>query len=431
LSLRLPSMNESSVTPLIDNLFRHEAGKITSVLTRIFGPHNLELAEDVVQDTLLKALDIWKFQGVPDNPSAWLFQVARNKALDVLRRERYRKEFARDYSVLLSSGYTASTTVSQLMRDHSIEDEQLRMMFVCCHPEVAQEAQVALILKTLCGFSVAEIAKAFLTNNDNIEKRLYRARQCFRERDVKFELPSENDIHSRLAGVHTAIYLLFSEGYSASHHDKLIRDDLVEEALRLGNMLSVHPTTALPETFALLALMCLQAARLYGRVDAHGNLLLLKQQDRKTWNRELILRGNHFLNRASTGDYVSSYHIEAAIAYEHCIADSYAETNWKRILQLYDYLDQIRTSAVVKLNRLIVYAEVHGVKAALPETEDLLQDHALQHYHLLYATLGEWHVQLGNKAKALQYFRKAIALSGSPAAENFLTQRVSDIEDQH
>ena len=164
-------MNEPVVRPLIDNLFRHEAGKITAVLTRIFGPHNLELAEDVVQDTLLKALDVWKLQGVPENPSAWLFSVARNKAIDVLRRERFKKEFAREYSALLTSAYSASATVNRLMQDHPIEDEQLRMMFVCCHPEIATEAQVALILKTLCGFSVGEIAKAFLTNEENIGKR--------------------------------------------------------------------------------------------------------------------------------------------------------------------------------------------------------------------------------------------------------------------
>lgn len=422
-------MSDKSVKPILENLFRHEAGKITSVLTRIFGPHNLELAEDVVQDTLLKALDIWKFQGIPENPSAWLFTVARNKALDVLRRERYKKEFAREYSTLLTSNYSASATVDKLMNDHPIEDEQLRMMFICCHPGVSVEAQVALILKTLCGFSVSEIAKAFLTNSDNIEKRLYRARQYFREHEVKFELPSSSEISTRLSGVNTAIYLLFNEGYNASHHDQLIRDDLVEEALRLGNMLALHSATALPETFALLSLMCYHAARLYGRLDEGGNFLMLKDQDRSRWNQDLIERGNYFLNRASTGDYVSPYHIEAAIAFEHSTAPSFAETKWKKILQLYTWLEQVRPDAIVKLNKLIVFSEVHGVQAALTEIKNLLTDPSLQQYYLLYVTIGDWYDQLGNKDEAFRYLSKAVGLAQSPVAKNFLTRKLAELKE--
>jgi RNA polymerase sigma-70 factor (ECF subfamily) len=421
-------MSESTVKPILDNLFRHEAGKITAVLTRIFGPHNLELAEDVVQDTLLKALDIWKFQGVPENPSAWLFAAARNKALDVLRRERHKKEFAREYTALLTSAYSASATINRLMHDHPIEDEQLRMMFVCCHPEVSPEGQVALILKTLCGFSVAEIAKAFITTSDNIEKRLYRARQYFREQEVKFELPSEKEISARLSGVYTAIYLLFNEGYSASHHDQLIRDDLVEEALRLGNMLACHPVTALPETYALLSLMCYHASRLYGRVDDGGNFLMLKDQDRLRWNQGLIERGNYFLNRASTGKQVSSYHIEAAIAFEHCTAPSYAETKWEKILQLYNWLEQVRPDAIVRLNKLIVFSEVHGVKAALEEIQPLLNDPLLQQYYLLYVTIGDWYDQLGNKEEAIRYLSKAVDLAQSPVANNFLNRKIAALK---
>ena len=415
------------VRPLIDNLFRREAGKMTAVLTRIFGPHNLELAEDVVQDTLLKALEHWKIQGIPDNPSAWMFTAARNKALDVLRRERHKKEFADHTSSLLRSEYSAAVTIDHLIQSHDIQDEQLRMMFVCCHPGIPEEGQVALILKTLCGFSVAEIAKAFLSNEENITKRLYRAREHFRENKVHFELPPVHALEARLNNVHTAIYLLFNEGYNATHHEQLIRDDLVEEALRLGNMLVGNPVTRQPESLALLALMCFQAARLYGRVDEHGNLKLLKDQDRTQWNQELILQGEIFLNQSSGGDRISQYHLEAAIAHEHCAAKDYQQTNWKSILQLYDWLLQVRANAVVSLNRLIAYAEVHGVKAALPEMEKLQADPALKDYYLLYATLGDWNAQTGNKEAAARLLNKAAALTQTPAEKNFLRGKIAEL----
>lgn len=415
------------VRPVVDNLFRHEAGKMTAVLTRIFGPHNLELVEDVVQDTLLKALEHWKIKGVPENPTAWMFTAARNKALDVLRRERHKKEFADHTSSLLRSEYSAAVTIDHLIQSHDIQDEQLRMMFVCCHPGIPEEGQVALILKTLCGFSVAEIARAFLSNEENITKRLYRARQHFRENKVHFELPPVHALEARLENVHTAIYLLFNEGYNATHHVQLIRDDLVEEALRLGNMLTKNPITRQPATLALLSLMCFQAARLYARVDEQGNLKLLKDQDRTQWDQELIQQGKIFLNRSSGGAHISSYHLEAAIAYEHCIAPRYSETNWPAIVRLYDWLLQVRSDAVVSLNRLIAYAEVHGVKATLPEMEKLKADPALKDYYLLYATLGDWNAQMGNKEAAEKLLRTAASLTQTPAEQNFLRAGIAEL----
>ena len=253
------------------------------------------------------------------------------------------------------------------------------------------------------------------------------ARQYFREHDVRFELPSAIEIKDRVDSVHTAIYLLFNEGYGASHHNSLIRDDLVEEALRLGNMLASHPVTALPETFALLALMCYQASRLYGRVDDRGNLLLLKDQDRARWNKGLIQMGNHFLDKASSGERVSPYHIEAAIAFQHCSAETYAHTDWKKILQLYDWLDQVKPDPVVKLNRLVVYAEVYGVSAALNEIETIANDPSLKQYYLLYATLGDWHARSGDKKKASEYFQRAQELAHAPAAKNFFERKMAEL----
>ena len=412
---------------IIDHLFRHESGKLVSVLTKIFGPHNLELAEDVVQDTLLKALEHWKFHGTPENPTAWLFTVARNKALDVIRRERHHKEFAAAISPLLKSEYSAVPTLQQLVKENEIEDEQLQMMFVCCHPSVPEEGQVALILKTLCGFSVAEIAKAFLTSEETITKRLYRARLQFREQGIAFALPPSKELQKRLDNVLTAIYLIFNEGYNSSHHDSLIREDLVEESLRLGKMLVDHPLTQQPETFGLLALLCFQSSRLYGRVDIAGNLIQLRDQNRGLWNTELIQQGIFYLQQGSTGEKVSAYHIEAAIAHEHCIAASYDSTDWKKILTLYDWLLEIRPDPLIALNQLIVFAEVNGPGAALEKIQRLPDKNVLNNYYLYPAALGEWHSQLGHSIEARKYFEEAIALTHSPSEKQLLLAKITKL----
>jgi len=418
-------MAEQDVKPVIDHLFRHESGKLVSVLTRLFGTHNLELAEDVVQDTLLKALEHWKFHGVPDNPSAWLFATARNKALDVVRRVRYQKEFAEEVSALLKSEYSAAITLQQRVNEQTLEDEQLRMMFVCCHPSVPEESQVAMMLKTLCGFSTAEIAKAFLTNEETISKRLYRARQQFHDEKISFVLPPAAQLQDRLDTVLTAIYLIFNEGYNSTRNESIIRDDLVEEALRLGHMLTQFPTTSLPKAHALLAMMCFQAARLYGRIDADGNLLSLKEQDRKKWNRELIEKGEQLLRRASEGEQVSSYHLEAAISREHCTAATYADTSWSRILQLYDWLYTIKPDPLIALNRLIAIAETEGPEKALSLVHQIEKIETIKEYYLYPATLGEWHRQLGDVETAKKYFEQAIELTQSNAEKNFLKKKIA------
>jgi RNA polymerase sigma factor (sigma-70 family) len=423
-------MQSPHVRPLVDNLFRHESGKLVAVLTKLFGPHNLELAEDVVQDTLVKALEAWRINGVPENPSAWLFTVAKNNALDILRRERYKKAYALEFNALLTSSYSASSTVEMIMQTNTIDDELLRMMFVCCHEKIPEESQVALILKTLCGFSIAEIAKAFLTNEETITKRLYRARQQFRNEPVRFEVPPEKALATRLSNVHTAIYLLFSEGYNAAHADTLIRDDLVEEALRLGHLLAQHSSTKNPETYALLALMCFQASRVYGRIDAVGNLLLLRDQDRSQWNQSLIQKGKYFLNLASTGEQISCYHIEAAITFEHCRAKTYLETDWRKILQLYEWLNKIKPDAIVSLNLLIAYAEVHGIAAAIPQLEALSGNSILKNYHLLYATLADMYLRSGNISSARENLKKAIGATASPRERAFLMNRLNGIDEK-
>jgi RNA polymerase sigma factor (sigma-70 family) len=421
------AISGQEVKPVIDHLFRYESGKLISVLTRIFGPHNLELAEDVVQDTLIKALENWKIHGIPQNPSAWLFTAARNKALDVIRRERHYKDFAAEISPLLKSEYSAGETIRQLVSENEIDDEQLRMMFICCHPAIAEEAQVALILKTLCGFSVAEIAKAFLTNEETISKRLYRARQQFREEKIAFALPGKQELNDRLSNVLVAIYLIFNEGYNSTNHDSLIREDLVEESLRLGKMLAEHPITRQPESLALLALLCLQSARLGGRLDETGNLLQLHKQNRLLWNQELIEQGAMYLRSASQGDGISSFHFEAAIAYEHCIAKSFEETDWKRILQIYDWLYQIKPDPLIALNRLIAFGQVHGAEGALEESEKMKDQDVLKSYYLYPAVLGEWMLRIGEKKKAKIHFEDALRLTHSKVEQTLLEKKISDL----
>jgi RNA polymerase sigma factor (sigma-70 family) len=413
----------AGVKPLINHLFRHEAGKLVAVLTRIFGPRNLELAEDVVQDTLLKALEHWKFHGIPNNPTAWLFTAARNKALDVVRRERYQKEFAEDLSVLLKSEYSAGATLQQVLQENEIQDEQLRMMFVCCHPSLAAEGQVALILKTLCGFSVTEIANAFLTNEETISKRLYRARQQFRQENIPFRIPSPDDLPGRIDNVLTAIYLLFNEGYNSSTHDLVIREDLVEESLRLGNVLVQHPATRLPKALALLALLCFHAARLYGRIDDDQHLLTLRHQNRSRWNQGLIRQGMVFLTEASVDGELSSYHIEASIALEHCLAPDFASTNWKNILALYDVLYALRPDAIVALNRSIVVAELEGPRAGLEALDRIPDLDALENYYLLPATRADFLTRLGDHHGAREHIEKALTQTNSPAERQLLQKK--------
>jgi len=415
-----------NIYELTNHLFRHESGKMVSVLTKIFGPHNLQLAEDVVQDTLLAAMNSWKIKGVPDDPSAWLFTAAKNKAIDVIRREQRHREFAANSSYLLKSEYTLSPAVNELMNKDAIGDDQLRMIFTCCHPSLAFESQVALVLKTLCGFSIPEIARAFITSKDTIEKRLYRARQQFREEKIAFEIPQEKELEPRMDSVLTAIYLLFNEGYNSTSHEELIRKDLIEESLRLGELLTQHPATKQPKVFALLALICFNSARSDARLDKSGNILLLKDQDRTLWNKSLIERGHYFIEQSASGE-LSTYHLEAAIAYEHITAREYAHTNWKHILHYYDLLYQLRPTPIVALNRSVVVGELYGPSEGIKAIEKIPGIESLSGYYLLHAILGEMHLQLQHKEEAVTYFSKAIQLTPSGTEKKLLTEKLVNL----
>ncbi|MFT3682046.1 MAG: sigma-70 family RNA polymerase sigma factor [Ferruginibacter sp.] len=411
----------------VEHLFRHEWGKLVTVLTKLFGPQNLQLSEDVVQDTLLKALHHWKINGLPDNPSAWLFTAARNKAIDVLRKQQTAQQYSKDVTHLLQSEYTLSPTVNDLVNTKSIDDDQLSMMFVCCHPSLSAEAQVAVILKTLCGFSVTEIAKAFISNYDAIEKRLYRARQGLKENNVAFELPLPAELDNRLNNVLKAIYLLFNEGYNSTNHEDLIRKDLMQEAMRLCEIICRSRLVNYSNAHALMALMCFTASRNDARLDETGNILLLKEQDRNKWNRELISKAIDHLEASAAGEKLSNYHIEAGIAFEHARAADYTDTNWKNILRYYNLLQSIHPSPVIELNRAIIISELHGPAEGIEAIHQIKDIGALKKYYLLPATLGELYKQLNDTEKAIQYFKEALALTQSASEKKLLQKKIEAI----
>lgn len=404
---------------IVDHLFRNEAGKMVSVLSRVFGLADLQLVEDIVSESMYKALAEWPFHGVPDNPSAWLYRVAKNKVIDEIRKDKRQKELSVNVSRQALLEYNLSQKIDELFLDTEIEDSQLRMMFACCHPEIPLESQVALTLKTLCGFGAKEIAKAFLSTEETINKRLVRARQKLRDEHISLEVPSGNALKERLQAVYKTIYLLFNEGYNSSVSDELIHKDVCFEAMRLCVLLMNNAVTNLPETKALLGLMCFHAARLDTRVDSEGCLILLKDQDRSKWDRELIQRGYALLNQSSIGNEMSVYHIEAAILAVHCQAKSYEQTDWQAISRMYDALYAMNGSPVALLNKAVVTAQIEGPENAIAEIENL---ELLDNYYLYYAVLGELYTQSEDYDRAREFLLKAKALTGS-AAEGLLLNK--------
>jgi RNA polymerase sigma factor (sigma-70 family) len=420
-----------NISQLTDHLFRHEAGKMVSVLTKIFGTENLETAEDVVQQTFIDAMQVWKLKGIPDNPSAWLFRVAKNKAIDVIRRNKHsvQYDFSDSERKLLTSEYTLTTTMETFWKEELINDDLLRMMFACCHPDISAENQITLILKTLCGFSTAEISKAFLTSEDTVSKRLYRTKEFFREQKIKLVIPSENELKERTDAVLNSVYLLFNEGYNSTHAEELIRKDLVEEAMMLGKLLTENKHTQLPETFALMALMCFHASRIESRLTTEGEIVLLPYQDRSTWNFNLIAQGNEYMNKAASGSSISTYHLEAAIAFEHCTAESFSKTNWKRILELYDWLCNISTSPITELNRTVAILQLHVAAAALTALNYISEKKKLEPFYLYYSLSGEIYSRLHESIKAKQSFERAIQLTQSATEKKFIRDKIIALQN--
>ena len=412
--------SSQNINQLAGHLFRHEAGRMAAVLARLLGSDRLQVAEDIVQDTLVKAMETWRFNGVPENPSAWLYAVAKNKALDFIRSRQRHEKINSEIAKAVHSDWALPASVNQLFLQHEIEDSLLRMIFATCHPSIPEESQIALTLKILCGLSVKEIASAFLTNEEAIQKRITRAKEKLREEKINLEVPAPRHLPDRLDAVLKVIYLLFNEGYHPSQSAEEIHEDLCEEAMRLANLLTQNPVTSQPRVLALLALMCLQASRFDSRRSAEG-LITLEQQDRSRWNRKLMEQGFTFLELASVGNDLSEYHVEAAIASVHMKAPSFEQTNWKQLVSLYDLLQRLKPGPVVELNRAIALGYGQSYQEGIDALESI---NGLDSNHFYYAAIGNFYLQMGKPRQAADAYQKALATAQSKVDRDFLEKKI-------
>jgi len=401
---------------LIPHLFRTEFRKITTVLARLFGIEHLETAEDIASETFLAALETWPYQGIPANPTAWLYAVAKNKARNALSRQQL---FAEKIV-----GQIQLNTCEKVEIDWSeshIADSQLQMLFALCQPVISIEAQIGLSLRILCGFGIDEIANAFLTTKENINKRLFRAREKLRQEKVPIEFPDPAQIGERLKTVLTTLYLLYNEGYYSESHAAVLRKDLCLEAMRLTHLLIENPATNQPEVNALFALMCFHASRFEARNGENGEMVLYQDQDESLWNTELIAKGTYHFHRSAQGRQLSRYHLEAGIAYWHTIkADT--EEKWSAVLQLYNHLLVLEYSPIAALNRTYALSKVRGKEAAIAEAEKL----NLTHNHFYFTLLGELYTGI-DPVKARQHFQRALELAKTAMDRRTLQVRLEEL----
>jgi RNA polymerase sigma-70 factor (ECF subfamily) len=403
----------------VDRLFRRSAGRMVAALARTLGTEHLDLAEEVVQEALLRALQRWPHEGVPQNPEGWLYRVARNLALD---RGRRSATLASKLDLLAAEIPDAGSLAEPAL------DDELALIFLCCHPALSEESQVALVLKTAGGFSVEEIAAGFLARPTAVAQRLVRARETLRRAGAQVELPPDQELPGRLDAVLRAVYLMFNEGYSAHAGPTTVRAELCGEAIRLAELLAASPVTERPDVHALLALLCFQASRLPARADDDGALVLLAEQDRTRWDRGLIARGFRALERAAAGETLSTYHLDAGIAAAHAAAPTFAGTDWRGILDLYDQLLALHPSPIVALNRAVALAEVHGPAAALEALERAADAPQLSRYYLLPATRAALLERLGRRTEATTEYRKALALAGTEQERRWIERRIAENE---
>jgi RNA polymerase sigma-70 factor (ECF subfamily) len=411
---------------LLEHLFRHQVGRVVAHLARVLGPARLDLAEESMQEAMLRALQAWPYHGIPDNPGAWLFRVAHNAAIDSLRRGRLLEQNAG--GVLAELTRAGSVASGEPGFEEQLRDDELRMIFMCCHPEIARDARVALSLKIVGGFSVREIAAAFLADDAAIAQRLVRAKRQLRDRRVTLELPGAADLNQRLDSALETIYFIFNEGYAAHQGEDLIRRDLCLEALRLGRLLAASCNAA-PRVHALVAVMALHAARLPARIDEAGDLVLLEDQDRSRWDPRLTTLGFHHFDLSIAGDQVSEYHVQAAIAAIYTRAADLRSLDWPVILELYDQLLAITgSSPVVALNRAVAVAKVHGAAEALAEIETLRGNPQLRDYYLLLAVQGHLLQQLGRLSEAAACWRAALECRCSEPERRFLRRKLASVD---
>jgi predicted RNA polymerase sigma factor len=404
---------------LIPHLFRTEYRKIIAVLCKLFGIEHIEIAEDIVSDTFLAASELWGLKGLPENPTAWLYTVSKNKTKDYLKRNAL---FVQKISPAVKYISAKSEAIEIDLSIKNINDSQLAMMFAVCHPCISAESQIALSLNLLCGFGIDEIATAFLTNKEVIYKRINRAKEKLKIEKVKIEQPALAEINDRLASVLTTLYLLFNEGYYSASQDEIIRKDLCIEAMRLTMLLQENENTNTPEVNALIALMCFQSSRFEARTNEKGETVLYQDQDTNLWNDELINQGAHYLKKSSKGDQLSKYHYEAAIAFWHTNKNDTKE-KWETILQLYNRLLQIEYSPVTALNRTYALAKANGKQEAIIEAEKL----NLIDNHLYHSLLGNLYTDIDNK-KAVMHYQQSFDLSKSPVDKATINKYISKLQ---
>ena len=398
---------------LADHLFRREAGRMVSALVRVLGTRHLALAEDAVQDTLIRALETWKFGPAPTNPGGWLMRSARNRATDLLRRQGRLDRLGPELERTLEGALAEAADGAE--EGHAIPDDELRLMFSCCDPELAPAAQVAVILKYLCGFSVREIAQGSLSSEAAVEKQLFRARRTLEARERLCEVRDPGQVRARLRPVQSAIYLLFSEGYHGAHPQRAVREDLCHEALRLAVLLSRLPAANGPETRAMVALFCLLAARLAARQDDDGHLLLLAEQDRSRWDRALIAEGLRWLGDSAVGAELTAWHLEAAIAAGHATAPTFEATDWGAIRRLYDRLWRLDPSPVVALNRAIAVGMAESAEAGLRALAAIEGRERLARSPFLPAAVAEFELRAGRPERAVVQLEVALSLARNGA----------------
>lgn len=403
---------------LIPHLFRTEFRKITAVLCKQFGISHIEIAEDIASETFLVAFETWVYEGVPDNPTAWLYAVAKNKARNHIHRD---KLFTGKIAGQIRRSSPEAEGMDINLSDENITDSQLQMLFAICHPSISAEAQIGLSLRILCGFGIDEIANALLTNRETINKRLFRAKEKLRQENVKIEMPTETEINKRLETVLMTLYLLFNEGYYSESQEMLLREDLCLEAIRLAYLLIENEKTNKPTVNALLSLMCFQASRLKARKSANGEMILYQDQDERLWDQELISKGAYFLRRASEGDKISKYHLEAGIAYWHTIKTDTKE-KWDHILQLFNQLLQVEYSPIAALNRTYALARANGKEEAIIEAEKL----NLMDNHFYFVLLGELYKDKDG-GKAREHFQKAFLMAKTQTDKETIRKKIDDL----
>ncbi len=415
----------------LDYFLRHESGKLIAVLTKIFGVENMTLAEDVVQDAIIEALRVWKEKGLPKEPTSWLFTVAKNRALNIVNREKYKRNYTSEVANLLQSEWTAEPALDHFFSEKEIVDDQLRMMFTCCHPALTSDSQVILTLKVICGFGASEIASAFMSNKETINKRLVRARKKMRQYKLPFVVPMGEELQPRVESILETLYLIFNEGYNASSGDRVIKHEVVEDAIRLTEILVNHAAiTEKSNVYALLALMLLNASRFTARNGTDGGTITLEKQDRSKWDKELRDRGFVFFQKSKPHEYISKYHILATISAYHCAASSINKTNWEGILEQYDLLLKLEPTALVQLNKAVAVSRVYGAEEGVSFMEKWDKHPAFDNYHRYYMVMATLYSAAGNYLKAEKMWARALKLTSIKTEQKSIEQEINHCREK-